>query len=338
MKLIDYLSDKIVAIIMLHVCIFMSVFLLFILRINQVFIILNELPFYLAFWICLFFDFLKRRKFFIQLISSFENLDQKNLFSEVMQGGDFTEARMVKEIIAYSNKYMCDEIDKYNQEKREYQEYIELWVHEIKTPITSSLLLIENNIDITTLSIRDELHSISRYVEQVLFYARSNALEKDFRLDQVMLSELVIAAVKSYSKPIIKVGGEIELNYLELCVLADKKWCQFIIEQIIANSVKYRRDNLKIKFTGSEMEDKVILSIRDNGIGIPVSDRNKVFEKGFVGGNGRENKRSTGLGLYLCKCLCEKMNIQIEVNSEYGKWTEMQLSFYGVKDANMTYK
>lgn len=213
------------------------------------------------------------------------------------------------------------------QENREYREYLDSWVHEIKTPITSARLIVENEKNPTTLRIDDELRKIDAYVEQVLYYARSTDVEKDFKVEKTTLQALVYAALKTYSKPLIQAGGKPVLKELDIPVAADSKSCTFVIGQILSNAIKYRKDNLQVEFSARAEKNTVSLFISDNGIGISAADLPRVFDKGFTGENGRRYSKSTGIGLYLSQRLCRKMNISLSISSVPGQGTTVTMVF-----------
>ena len=202
-----------------------------------------------------------------------------------------------------------------------------MWVHEVKTPITSAHLIIENDKNISTIRIDDELNKIDHFVEQALFYARSTALEKDFKIEKTTMKTLVLEALKGYSKQIIGVRGRPVFVNLDIPVFADRKWCVFIIGQIIANSVKYAKGDLILTFEGSSFENGRSLLISDNGIGIAEADLQRIFDKGFTGENGRNIRKSTGIGLYLCRKLCRKMNMEISAASSSENGTTIKIIF-----------
>lgn len=171
------------------------------------------------------------------------------------------------------------------------------------------------------------MNKIDHFVEQALFYARSTTLEKDFKIEKTTLKTLVQEALKSYSKQIIEAHGRPVFEDLDIPVFADRKWCVFIIGQIIANSVKYAKENLILTFEGSSFDNGCSLSISDNGIGITEADIPRIFDKGFTGENGRKFGKSTGIGLYLCRKLCRKMNMEISVASSFENGTTVKITF-----------
>lgn len=171
------------------------------------------------------------------------------------------------------------------------------------------------------------MNKIDHFVEQALFYARSTALEKDFKIEKTTLKVLVHEAVKNYSKQIITAGGKPVFENLDIPVFADRKWCVFIVGQIIANSVKYTNGGLLLTFEGTAFDGGCCLSISDNGIGIAAADIPRIFDKGFTGENGRKYKKSTGIGLYLCRKLCDKMNMEISAASNLQCGTTIKITF-----------
>lgn len=256
-----------------------------------------------------------------------EQMEEKSLLGELLTQPHFLEGQIFVDILRRCNKYQNDQISNAKQASREYREYIDSWVHEIKTPITSARLMIENEKNPITLRIDDELRKIDTYVEQVLYYARSTDVEKDFKVEKTTLQSLVHAALKTYSKPLIQAGGKPVLNGLDIPVVADSKSCTFVIGQIISNAIKYRKDNLQIEFSAKAEKNDVSLFISDNGIGISAADLPRVFDKGFTGENGRRYSKSTGIGLYLSQKLCKKMNIVLSVSSEPGQGTTVTMVF-----------
>lgn len=190
-------------------------------------------------------------------------------------------------------------------------------------------MIIQNNKSAVTKSIGEELDKVENYIEQALFYARSNAVEKDYIITKSNLKEIVNGAILKNKTNLLNKMVALELKDLEQEVYTDSKWTVFIINQIIQNSVKYlKNEDKKIEIFAESKNDKVILYIKDNGIGIKKGEISRVFEKGFTGENGRIiGEKSTGIGLYLCKKLCNKLGLGIELNSEKGVGTEVRLIF-----------
>lgn len=191
-------------------------------------------------------------------------------------------------------------------------------------------MIIENNKNEITKNIGEELDKVENYIEQALFYARSNTVEKDYYIRKAILQEIVNESIKKNKTTLIHEKISLDLHDLELEVNTDSKWTVFILNQIIQNSIKYRKqnDNSKIEIYAKQGKNNNILYIKDNGIGIKKGEITRVFEKGFTGTNGRlSNKKSTGIGLYLCKKLCDKLGIAIELNSVQNEGTEIRIVF-----------
>lgn len=224
----------------------------------------------------------------------------------------------------------------YNQ-KKELEEYIMSWVHEIKLPITSSRLLIENYedkpIDDFVNKLEDELNKIEDYVEQALYYSRVDSFAKDYFITEIDLNQVIKNSVKKYAK--IFINKEISLNMdhdRKKFVHSDKKWLGFIIDQLITNALKYTNyeGTISISFEQDEKEKRLI--IEDDGIGIKVEDINRVFDRGFTGTIGRNNAKSTGMGLYLAKKLANKLGHDLSIESIEGEFTKVTIHFPKIRN------
>lgn len=274
-----------------------------------------------------FAEFARKRGFYNDLLKSMDRLDQKYLLSEVIREPSFREGKILYDVLRETEKSMNDEVGEYRRETKDYREYVETWVHEIKTPIAACQLILENNPGPMTRAMKLDFNRIESYVEQALFYARSGTVEKDFALRRVSLRELADTALRKNSALLIESGVKVRVGSLNTEVLADPKWVEFILGQILANSVKYRKEGPEISFDASLSGREVTLTVEDNGVGIPQKDLGRVFEKGFTGENGRRVRRSTGIGLYLCKQLCSKMGLGISIVSVQGTGTAVSLVF-----------
>lgn len=281
--------------------------------------------------ISIIIEYFKRKKFYDNLLKMLEELDEKYLITEIIKTPNFLEGQIFKNSLEQIDKSMLENVNKYKYMTEDYKEYIELWIHEIKIPIATSKMVIENNKNAITKSIDEELDKVENYIEQALFYARSNTVEKDYYIRKVVLKEIVNKSIKKNKSSLIQEKISIDIHDLEIEVNTDNKWIVFILNQIIQNSIKYRKkENSVIEIYANQGKENVILYIKDNGIGIKQGEITRVFEKGFTGTNGRlSNKKSTGIGLYLCKKLCNKLGIGIgiELNSVQNEGTEVKLVF-----------
>ena len=275
-------------------------------------------------------EYKKKKDYYNELIKNMEELKEKYLISEIIKTPNFIEGKILKDILQDTGKSMLENVNYYKNIQEDYKEYIELWIHEVKIPIATSKMIIENNKNEVTKSIDEELDKVENYTEQALFYARSNAVEKDYIINKTNLKEIVNGAILKNKTTLLNEKVSIELSNLkEEEVYTDSKWAVFIVNQIIQNAIKYsKKENKKIEISSQEKNDKVILYIKDNGIGIKKGEITRVFERGFTGENGRIiGQKSTGIGLYLCKKLCDRLGLGIELNSEKDKGTEVRIIF-----------
>lgn len=273
-------------------------------------------------------EFNHKKKFYNELEDILVNIDKKYLLSEIMKKPTNHEEEKIKDILTETNRSMREQINYYKNIQKEYQEYIETWVHEIKTPIASTMLIIENNEELVPYSMKNEIKKIENYIDQVLYYSRSNDVSKDYIIKKMDLEYVVRNVVKKNASDFINKKIAIDMHNLSGFVYSDSKWIEFIINQIISNSIKYcTTENPKVSIYSTKNENNTILTIKDNGVGISPKDLNRVFEKGFTGENGRLYGKSTGIGLYLCKKLCDKLGIGLTLNSIHNKGTEINIIF-----------
>ena len=255
-----------------------------------------------------------------------EQLEERYLLPEIMQEPEKADEQVFYQIMKMAEKSMLERIGEVQRERKEYKEYIEQWIHEVKTPITAIKLICENNRCSFTRDLMAELENINRFTEQALYYARSEHTENDYSVREIRLSNVVHGAIADNKYLLRQNNVTVTVDNVEYSIYSDDKWLRFILDQLISNAVKYRIDQPVLHFSAVKENDRVILSVEDDGIGIPQSDLSRIFEKGFTGQNGRIIHSSTGIGLYLCKRLCDKLGIGISASSE-GKGTTISLSF-----------
>lgn len=209
-----------------------------------------------------------------------------------------------------------------NKKMEDLADYYSMWIHQIKTPIAAINFLLDNE-EIDVKAFRQELFKIERYVEMVLTYIRLGSETSDYVITSINLDEVVRENIKRYAT--LFINKKIKLNYVshETYVISDKKWLGFAFEQLLSNAIKYTKSGGEISINISESE----LIIEDNGIGIYEEDLPRIFEQSFTGLNGRYEKKSSGLGLYLCKKTLDKLQHKIEITSEVNKGTKVIVSF-----------
>ena len=329
MKFSDFIKDKVLLIVCVLLTLISIEILLLAYHIGMIAQIYIAGIIIIVITISILFEYKRKQHFYNQLKNNMEELKEKYLISEIIKSPNFTEGKILKEVMQDAGKSMLENVNYYKRIQEEYKEYIELWIHEVKIPIAASKMIIENHKNEVTKSIDEELDKVENYTEQALFYARSNAVEKDYIITKTNLKEIVNGAILKNKSTLLNEKVALELKDLEQEVYTDSKWATFIINQIIQNAIKYsKEENKKIEIFAKSRNDKVILYIQDNGIGIKKGEVTRVFERGFTGENGRLiGQKSTGIGLYLCKKLCDKLSLGIELNSEKDKGTEVRLIF-----------
>ncbi len=313
--------------------------ILFVVISTQILLLTSKMEFWIRLYIgmipiigigiALSIEYYHKKHFYCHIQQQLQELDNKYLLSEVMEKPDFIEGELLKDILQETGKSMLENVNTYKHLQEDYKEYIELWIHEIKTPIAASKMIIENNKSEVTRSIEEELSKIENYTEQALFYARSNSVEKDYIITKSNLKEIVNNAVLKNKNSLLANKVSLEIHNIEETVYTDSKWTVFMISQILQNSIQYAKEEKgKLEIYAVPKNEKIVLYIKDNGIGIPKGEITRVFEKGFTGNNGRiTGKKSTGLGLYLCKKLCDKLGLNIELDSEKDVGTEVRIVF-----------
>lgn len=273
-------------------------------------------------------EFYRKKTFFDQMFQLLDQLEEKYYLSEIIESPNFVEGQKLTQLFRVVSKSMNDTIAEYRRRNEDYSRYIETWVHEVKTPIASCKLSIENHSDPVTRSLEEEVDRIDQYVEQALYYTRSTVVEKDYVIRRCSLDQIVSQVIKNHAKTLISRQFSIERENLDQTVYTDVKWIDFILSQIVTNTVKYRAaEKPVLRFTAKADENQVTLRIEDNGCGISAHDLPRIFDKGFTGDNGRQVAKSTGMGLYLVKQLCDKMNIGIQAESLPGRGTTLLLTF-----------
>lgn len=276
----------------------------------------------------LFFQYKNRKEFYNEISKSIDNLDKKYLISEVIDKPVYLEAEPYYYLLKKASKSMREEINSIKNEKKEYKEYIEQWIHEVKTPIASIKLIEENNKTNISRLVLQELENLDRYVDQALFYARSEEVEKDYLIKEMSLENCINRVIIKNKQIFILNNIDVEIENVDKNVYCDDKWLGFIINQIVVNASKYRNlENPKVKIYAEDIKNGIQLIIEDNGLGIPKAELNRVFEKGFTGSKGRLNNKSTGIGLYLCKKLCGKLGLTIDIESKENLYTKVIIIF-----------
>ena len=330
MKFSEYIKDRMFAVTAISAAAFLAATFMTIMEVALPVITAVLIIFFFGLLAAFVYDFVRKKQYYDKLSELFCELDEKTYLCEMIEEPDFLDGRILYNIVKTNGKYLNDVIAGQQQEILEYKDYVQTWAHEIKTPISVERLIIENNKNPLTQSMEEEVIKIENYVEQMLYYTKAGSLEEDYHIRPVPLKTLCMGAVRKNSKLMVSEKVFPRFEDLDAVVLTDIKWMEFILGQVITNAVKYHKKDggswLRF-YTGRAVDcpdGYICLNVEDNGIGILPEDMSRVFKKGFTGENGRLYKGSTGMGLYLCQCLCAKMGIRIELMSTYGEGTTVQ--------------
>lgn len=364
MGMLDYLRDKILLLVLHTGCMLLMAGFLYATGYDPEYCMLI-----LVFWVLILagwlgYGYYNRKRYFEKLWVMLEKMDQRYLLGELMPVSHRLEDRLYREMIRISNKSVIERIRQIEDEQKEYREYIESWVHEIKAPITSIDLICENSRDAILVHdsrqsvvrrIRLENQKIENYVDMALYYARSDEVYKDYVIRKTDLQEVSVVVLKRNKCYLIQNQIQAEVDCKD-SVYTDQKWIAFILNQLVLNSTKYQRESgawiriyTKVYGGGGILTDGTLLDVEkedvhpaggreervygvrliveDNGVGIKEEELGRIFEKGFTGSNGRKTERSTGMGLYLCRKLCQKLGIAVYAESKEQEGTKIVLEF-----------
>ena len=307
---------KVLLLFIVFALVFCIVFSLYDLEIEAIYYSIMLCTFIGLIYICI--NFINYYKKHIQLYKlqneisiSLENLPSpKTLIEE-----DYTN------LILTLNKEYKNYISKSDIAKSDMIDYYTMWVHQIKTPISAMKLLIQTSESEISSDLSSELFKIEQYVEMVLSYIRLGSNKNDFVLKEYDLDNIVRQAIRKYAPLFIRKKINLDFQPTTYKVLTDEKWLVFVIEQLLSNAIKYTN---KGKISIYSLENKKLV-IEDTGIGISKEDIPRIFDKGFTGYNGRTDKKATGLGLYLCKNILDKLSHKISIESEVGVKTKVIL-------------
>ncbi len=208
--------------------------------------------------------------------------------------------------------------------EKEMLDYYTLWTHQIKTPLFAMRLLLQSE-PLSPRELEQELFKIEEYTQMALYYQRLESLSSDLLLKEIPLSSLIRQAVKKYAGVFIFKKLPLTVEETNETVLTDEKWLVFILEQLLSNALKYTATGSVHIYVNAGKQPALI--IEDTGIGIRQEDIPRLFERGFTGYNGRLDKKASGLGLYLCREISQKLSISLSITSEVGRGTKVSLTF-----------
>lgn len=329
MNLKKYLKDKIWYI-LLFIIMLMFIFLLFLaFKVKTELIIVTLTIIFIFFTLSIVIDFFKKKNFYNDLLTNIDALDKAYLVLETIDKPNFYEGRLLYQALYEINKSMSEAVNSLKLQVDDFKDYVEMWIHEVKIPISSLVLMQHNHKNEFSKEVIMQIKKIENYVEQILYYVRQETAEKDYLISEVSLKKIINKVLLKNKDDILENEINLIVDTLTCNVSTDSKWLEFIINQIINNSIKYKKDikDSYIKISVKEEKDKIYLMIEDNGIGIPSNDIPLVFKKSFTGQNGRTKSKSTGMGLFIAKSLCDKLGHKIRIESEEDKCTKVIITF-----------
>jgi two-component system, OmpR family, sensor histidine kinase YxdK len=272
----------------------------------------------------LFFRYLTHRNFYLRLDEPHTPLDE---FIE--EGSGAPLAASLHGLLKSQYRQYQNELHHYQHKLKAHVQFINQWVHQMKTPLSVMHLMIQDEDEPRFTAIGDELDRMKKGLDMVLYTARLDEFEHDFYVEILPL-EKVVRSVTSNQKRLFIRNRVFPSIHIEegLNIASDEKWLSFVLTQIVTNAVRYTPDhNQKLFLNGFKRGAHVVLEIQDQGVGIPESDLSRVFDPYFTGENGRKFQESTGMGLYLVKQICDKLGHRVEIESTINKGTAVRIIF-----------
>ena len=329
MKFNSFLKDRLYSIVTALFCYFIILLVLLAFKSDKSIIIAITIILLVTYILLFLTDFFRKQKFYTDLLTNIDNLDKAYLVLETLNRPEFYEGELLCQALYEIDKSMNENVRIEKEQLLDNKKYIEMWIHEVKRPLASLVLTLNNQKNILDRKTKNILKRLEDYVDQVLYYVRSENAEKDYFIKEVDLSKVIKNVGIKNMDDLLDNKVEFIVDKTNYKVFTDSKWLEFILNQIINNSIKYKRniDNSYIKIYVKDNLDTTVLIIEDNGIGIKSSDIRQVFDKTFTGTNGREKTTSTGMGLYIAKNLCKKLGHKIEIESKENEYTRVFITF-----------
>lgn len=329
MKFIAFLKDKSYSIIISTISLLLILLLFSAFKVEKSFCIATISILLVSYITTILIDYTRKNKFYKDLLGNIEALDKAYLVLETLSKPNFYEGELLYQALYEINKSMNECVKSLELQTQDFKEYIEMWIHEVKIPISSLVLMAHNHSDKFDKKTIEQIRRIENYVDQVLYYVRSENAEKDYLIKETKLNKVISSVALKNKDDLLENKIDLIVDNLDINVNTDSKWLEFILNQIVNNSIKYHnKNNSYIKIYTKNNKDIIKLIIEDNGIGIDSSDLPKVFNKTFTGHNGRGLAKSTGMGLFIAKNLCTKLGHKISIESKRNEYTKVIISFY----------
>ena len=329
MSFFRFIKDNKVNILVSLLLFILVILLMLAFQVNTSLIIISIIFSLSSFIFLLLYNYFRKKKFYNELINNTKLLDKKYLVLETLCEPSFLEGKILYDSLYQIDKSMNEHIKLYEKNLSDFKEYVEMWIHEVKIPLSSLSLMCHNHHNEIDKKYLNQINKLDNYVDQVLYYVRSNDAEKDFLIKKTNLEKIINSVMIKNKDEILLNNITVNVDNLDVFVYTDTKWLVFIINQIINNSIKYKKHDGDsfIKIYATEDKDLVNLFIYDNGIGISKGDITRVFDKTFTGENGRKDANSTGMGLYIVEKLINKLGHKISISSEENEYTEVKITF-----------
>ena len=328
MKLVSYIKDKVISIVIYLLMVVLISLILKVFNLDKNVLIVIFLILIINGIMIILINYFRKRSYYNNILGMLDKLDKKYLVLETVLEPTTYEEEIVNNILYDINKSMIENINIQKRSINEFKDYIEMWIHEVKLPIASMVLKCHNHKEVNSNELLSIIRRLDNDIDQILYYMRSEITEKDFIISEVSLKDIVRSVSLKNKDDLLENKIELEVNIDNECVYTDKKWMEFILNQIISNCIKYKKEKDSfIKIISNVSEDKVNLIVYDNGIGISKGDIKRVFDKSFTGKNGRDKIKSTGMGLYIVKNLCSKLGHNIYIESALDEYTKVIIEF-----------
>ena len=329
MSLKKYILDKIFPLIFSWLGFIIVILILNAFKVDNTLKLAVTIIFLIVSFFDFWYDYIRKNKFYKKLWKTLDSLDQKYLILEMLTKPSFYDGEIFYQALYEINKSMLENVKEYYLSITDFKEYVEMWIHEVKIPIASLILLSHNNQNEVDKRYLEQLRKLDNYIDQILYYVRSENAERDYLIKEISLREIIKNVALKNQADLLENNVKLSVQVSDEKVLSDSKWLEFILNQIINNSIKYKKNikDASIEIKVREAKDKTYLTIQDNGIGILKSDIKRVFDKSFTGENGRVRAKSTGMGLYIAKKLCDKLGHKITIESEFQKYTKVTIIF-----------
>ncbi|KMN46710.1 sensor histidine kinase [Bacillus sp. LK2] len=279
--------------------------------------------------VCLLIGYLAFRYFSHRRLYNKLSTPSKTLHESIQEMDSAPLSVAIQDVLETQYNYYQQQLKTWEYKQKEHLTFINQWVHQMKTPLSVIELITQEEDGESFESIAEEIDRMKYGLEMVLYMERLETFEQDFYVERVSLQDIVqevvrenkLLFIRSYVYPEVKVNPN-------LIVETDRKWLRFVINQVLSNAIKYSAGSRKnVTMATFEEGRSIILEIQDHGVGIPKEDLPRVFRPFYTGENGRKFKESTGMGLYLVKSIIEKMDHDIEIESEVGKGTKIRIIF-----------